>query len=225
MAGDGTQRDRPSSLAANVLNVPPGVPFLPALADALLEGRLVPGWEMRSPMDLPQVTIFLPTRRAARHLAEVLRARIGGTVLLPSIRPLGDVQDDLAIGADTDGLQSFELDPVMPTMERRLLLTELVLKWRRAQHRTELAEKGEGALSIPSSPADAAGLAADLAALMDQVATEEVSWDGLGGLVPDSDEFTQWWDITTRFLSIAVTAWPNVLAARGMTDPADHRRA
>ncbi|MEN0087910.1 MAG: double-strand break repair protein AddB [Pseudomonadota bacterium] len=210
---------------ANVLNVPPGVPFLPALADALLEGRLIQNWEMHSPLDLADVTIFLPTRRAARTLTDVLRQRIGGTVLLPSIRPLGDVQDDLALGAADDGLRPLELDPVMPAMERRLLLTELVLKWRRAQAAKEREDKGEAALSIPASPADAAGLAADLAALMDQVATEEVSWDGLAGLVPDTEEFSEWWDITTRFLSIAVTAWPSILAARDMTDPAEHRRA
>ncbi|MEM1364648.1 MAG: double-strand break repair protein AddB, partial [Pseudomonadota bacterium] len=212
---------------ANVLNVPPGVAFLPALADALLDGRLISDWKFNSPLDLAGVTIFLPTRRAARTLSDVLRERIGGTVLMPSIRPLGDVQDELAmLGGDAsgDGLRPLKLDPVMPAMERRLLLTELVLTWRRAQAQRELETKAEGALEIPASPADAAGLAADLAALMDQVATEEVSWDGLAGLVPDSHEFTEWWDITTRFLSIAIEVWPTILATRGMTDPADHRR-
>ncbi|MEO0635340.1 MAG: double-strand break repair protein AddB [Pseudomonadota bacterium] len=210
---------------ANVFNIPPGVPFLPTLADALLDGRLIPEWRMSSPLDLVDVTIFLPTRRAARELGDIFRQRVSGAALLPSIRPLGDVQEDLALGAGMDGPGPLDLDPVMAPMERRLLLTAQILAWRRSQSEREQKQNPEAALSFSSTPADAAALAADLATLMDQVATEETGWSQLAGLVPDTDEFTEWWDITTRFLQIAVETWPSILRAYGMMDPAEHRRS
>ena len=47
-----------------VLSIPPGCPFLPTLVDALLGGRLLPGFPA-APDSLAEATIYLPTRRAA----------------------------------------------------------------------------------------------------------------------------------------------------------------
>jgi len=49
---------------------------------------------------LSRITIFLPTRRACRALREAfLRASEGRALLLPRMRPLGDLDDDeLALG-------------------------------------------------------------------------------------------------------------------------------
>ena len=54
---------------ARVFSIPAGAPFLPAFADALLAGRIVPGWPAgQDPLSLSDGLILLPTRRAARAL-------------------------------------------------------------------------------------------------------------------------------------------------------------
>ena len=51
-----------------LFTIPASVPFLPALIDALLAGRLVDGFPgSRDPMELAQATLYLPTRRACRR--------------------------------------------------------------------------------------------------------------------------------------------------------------
>jgi MurNAc alpha-1-phosphate uridylyltransferase len=51
----------------NVFTIPPGAPFLDTLAGAILDGRLVGGVPLREqPFALADLTLYLPTRRAAR---------------------------------------------------------------------------------------------------------------------------------------------------------------
>jgi inactivated superfamily I helicase len=70
-----------------VLNIPAGVKFLPALAEALLSGRLVPGFVPNDdPLALADVTIYLPTRRAARELRSP-SSSTGSAVAPRSCRP------------------------------------------------------------------------------------------------------------------------------------------
>jgi len=73
-----------------IYTVPPGRPFLTALAKALLAGNLpIPGGVRPAPMQLADVTLLLPTRRATRALQEAfLAAGGGGAMLLPKIRPI-----------------------------------------------------------------------------------------------------------------------------------------
>ena len=84
--------------SSRVLSIPPGVPFLASLADALLDGRLIPGFHGGAhPLALADVTVFVPTRRAARALRKIFAERLGGAAaILPVVRPLGDVDEDLA---------------------------------------------------------------------------------------------------------------------------------
>ncbi len=50
-----------------VFTIPPSAPFLPTLAQALMDGRLVPGFAPGAdPAELARATIYLPTRRACR---------------------------------------------------------------------------------------------------------------------------------------------------------------
>ncbi|RVC26892.1 hypothetical protein, partial [Mesorhizobium sp. M7A.F.Ca.CA.004.04.2.1] len=81
--------------SSRVFSIPPGAPFLPTLAEALLAGRLVPGFRFDGdPLALADVTIYVPTRRAARaarlSTKTPRKARGGGgSAILPVIRPLG----------------------------------------------------------------------------------------------------------------------------------------
>jgi ATP-dependent helicase/nuclease subunit B len=69
--------------------------------------------------------------------------------------------------------------------------------------------------------AQAAKLAAELARLMDDVETENVSLERLKGLVPDA--FSGHWQKTLRFLDIVLDWWPRHLAEKELISPVDRR--
>lgn len=54
-----------------IFTIPAGEPFLQRLAQALIEGDLpVPGGKAPNALELPDTTLLLPTRRAARALQD-----------------------------------------------------------------------------------------------------------------------------------------------------------
>ncbi len=83
------------SASPRVFTIPPTAPFLPVLARGILDGRVIPGFAPRTaPERLADLTIYLPTRRAARALATCLADELGASaLLLPRIVPLGDVDE------------------------------------------------------------------------------------------------------------------------------------
>ena len=74
--------------SAHVYTVPPGRPFLHALAASILRGDLpIPGGATPQALDLPNITLLLPTRRAARAMQDAFLTASGGRALmLPRIR-------------------------------------------------------------------------------------------------------------------------------------------
>ena len=70
---------------------------------------------------------------------------------------------------------------------------------------------------------DAFALAADLAALIDEMLIEGVAWRALDDLYMAN--FDDYWRITTTFLGIAVAEWPKLLAEHGLVDPAQRQIA
>ncbi|WP_244530826.1 double-strand break repair protein AddB [Pseudoxanthobacter soli] len=209
------------SRPARVFTIPPARPFVETLADALIDGTLA--GPATDPLALADATVYVPTRRAARALGQALVDRLGGeAAILPAIRPLGDVEEDLiALDGPADGRHPST--PAADALGRRLAMTELVLGWSRAlSDRSRAFFRGE-TIAVPTSAADAARLADDLLRLMDQVTTEEASWDGLADLVPE--DLADYWQITTAFLSVATRAWPDILAERGLADPVARRIA
>ena len=87
-----------------VLSVPYSVPFLRSVVAALVDGRLVEGFETRTrPERLTQATLYLPTRRAGRLVREIFMEELGTqAVLLPRIVALGDIDEDELAFADED---------------------------------------------------------------------------------------------------------------------------
>lgn len=204
--------------APRLFSIPGTDPFLETLYDALRSGRLIADWDPQDPLAWADLTILLPTRRAGRAFRDLFLERSGsGSVILPRIRPIGDVDEDLP-PLETDDTDP-EIAPAISNFDRHLGLTKLVMQWTRAlrgpnPHTT-------GPIRVPASPADAAWLARDLAALMDQVATEEVEWSGLSHLVPD--DHAGYWQLTLAFLQIATNAWPDYLKERGFLAQAERR--
>lgn len=187
-----------------IYNIPPGQSFVDALAAGLLERC------GDDPAALTAVTVLLPNRRAVRALTDAfLRLTGGRAMLLPTMRPIGNVdEDELLLFADTADLD-MELPPAAPPLWRLTQLAQLVQHW-------ETRLRGE-----PALPAQAAKLAAALAQLLDQAQTEGVDLHRLKELAPQ--EFATHWQRTLEFLNILTEHWPNILRDGGYMDPAARR--
>ncbi|MGD9784747.1 MAG: double-strand break repair protein AddB [Hyphomicrobiaceae bacterium] len=216
----------------SVYTIPAGVAFLERLADAVLSGEIGARGRGDGPLDLADITLLLPTRRAARAAQEAFLKRGGQrTQILPQIRPIAEGEDtlglllDLAAPATAIGspLEADALPPI-PPLQRRLILTRLVMAWSDS---VRAARKGGGADFDPvlsagrETPAQAAQLAAELARLIDMVETENVSLDGIGRLVPE--RHSEHWQLTIRFLEIVTQFWPAYLTEHGLASPSAAR--
>jgi ATP-dependent helicase/nuclease subunit B len=201
-----------------VFTVPPSAPFLPTLAAALLDGRLVPGFAPRGdPLKLASATIFLPTRRGARALASaILQATGGEATMLPRIVPLGDVDEDaLAFTEDAPLARPEAADP----LHRKLALATLVRKW------AELLPEatGDQYRLLAASPSAAIALADSLSRLFDDLIIAGISLDALRKAVPP--ELDRYWENSFKFLQDAYEGWFSYLAASGLADPTQRRDA
>lgn len=206
-----------------VFTIAPGAAFLPALADALVGGQLVLGFQLdNDPLKLADATIYVPTRRAARELRAIFVERsAGGSAILPTVKPLGEFDDDEAAFSE-EGAGVLDLAPPIAPIDRLLHLAPLVRHWR-SRLPAEVAARFDEQVTVPASAADAIWLARDLAALMDEIETEGSDWTRLGGLAPGA--LSGWWQVTLDFLAIVTRHWPDFLAEKGWSNPAAHRGA
>src|SRR5271156_863778 len=113
----------------HLFTIPSDRPFLATLAQGLV--TLAGG----DPLRLARMTVLLPTRRAARSLREAFLRLTGegsdpgAPLLLPRMRPIGDLDgDEFEFGDD----ETLAIPPAIPELRRRLLLTRLVLEWSEA---------------------------------------------------------------------------------------------
>jgi ATP-dependent helicase/nuclease subunit B len=207
-------------LRADVYTIPSSRPFVDALATGILDQY------GSDPLTLSRVTVLLPTRRACRSLREAfLRTGDGVPMLLPDIRPIGDVEEDEILltaneagGTESGqglGQQILELPEAIPGLRRELLLVQLILRFNEGR-RVET-----GAVTGSLDAAQAAHLARDLAALIDQVQTEGLNFADLVNIVPES--LASHWQLTLDFLAIVKDFWPKILDEQGFIDPARRR--
>lgn len=216
---------------ANIYTVEAGRSFLDCLAAAILDGSLPSaGGVAPATLDLPRITLYLPTRRATRALQDAfLRASGGRALLLPKIVPISEGEEDLSlITAAAEAETTSELGAIPPAigeLERRLVLTSLIQRWTEVMHQARGADAALEPLAAAgsSTPAQAAVLAKELAGLMDMIETENVSLDGLAKLVPET--FSEHWQKTLKFLEIVTQAWPAYLAQSGHLTAVGRRNA
>ncbi len=210
---------------ANVFNIPASAPFLPALIDALRAGKLVPGFPAGGdPLALARATLYLPTRRACRLARDVfLDALDGNAAILPRIIALGDLdEDEIAFAEAATGAlagAALALPDALSGLARAMPLAALILRWAQT-----IAPRDAGqAPLVANNPATALALARDLARLMDDMTTRQVSWDRLDALVPA--EFDEYWKVTLGFLQFIRTHWPAYLKEQDRMEPAARRDA
>lgn len=205
--------------APALFTIPPTRPFVDALAGGLLtEAEASP----RGVEALADLLVLLPTRRACRALREAfLRASDGRALLLPRMRPIGDVdEEELGLAAAGDpaaaAAELIDLPPAIDATRRRFLLARLILA------APDLSSpKRSGDRGAAPSPDRALMLADELARLLDQTQTEGLSLEAVAGLVPDL--YADHWRMTVEFLKILSERWPDLLGAIGALDPAERR--
>jgi ATP-dependent helicase/nuclease subunit B len=179
----------------NLFALPPHLPLLDAVAIDWLR-------RTEDPIQRAEGIILLPTRRAARALAEAfLRASGGEPLLLPRITALGALDETpLALAGVLD------LPPAIEPAQRLAALTRLILA-------------RQGADGAPRTADRAWLLAGELALLMDEAEREEID---LAVTLPDAADpaFAAHWARTLQFLRIVTGVWPEYLAENGLMNPA-----
>src|SRR3954467_13031015 len=181
-----------------VFSVPVSVPFLRTVIAALIDGRLVDGFEARKdPLNLARATLYLPTRRAGRLAREIFLDELRtDAAILPRIVALGDIdEDELAFSEGSEqfgGVAPLDIPPKLGELERRLVLARLVAAWAKQPVLSPLVVGGA---------ASTLTLAGDLARLIDDMVTRGVDWSALDRLVPD--QFDEYWKYSLEFLQIA----------------------
>ncbi|SDM38565.1 double-strand break repair protein AddB [Maricaulis salignorans] len=190
--------------APRLFTLPPQADFLRSIARRL---RLEFNVETH-PDALTRVLILTPTRRAAKALGDAFAEEAGtGVALLPMIRPLGDID------VDDPPFEPGELagiaPPAVSASRRRFELARLILA-------------KEAALGREIGIGGALALAEPLGALLDDLATEDVTDlsvldEALKEHLPaDRRE-------AVEFLNIVGTIWPMRLKELGLVDSAARR--
>jgi ATP-dependent helicase/nuclease subunit B len=185
---------------SGIFTIPASAPFGETLARGLM-ARVE-----KTPFALSEVTIYLPTRRAARSFGEAFAKVLGGATLLPQFRALGDSdEDDFQFDLANEGL---DLPPAISSIRRQLLLAFMIRK-----KSTSLGEI--------MNFSQAAALAESLAKVMDDAERQGADLARLEELAPQS--LAAHWEDVTRFLILIRDNWPALLADDGVINPADRR--
>ena len=201
-----------STLPPRVFTIAPDKPFLEVLARCVLNGFPREGGEKPGSFDLARWTILLPTRRAVREMEDIFFRISGGAgLLLPRIRPIGDIHEDLLAPSHDAGLAEEPLS----APGQLLLLIDLIDDWARANPLIPLARE------IASAPQQAKGLAQSLAELLDTLETEDIEAAQVAELY--GLETARHREAILDFLAIARETYPARLRAANLIGPQARR--
>lgn len=180
--------------------IAPERPFIDDLAFGLLQWM-----DKTRPEALTELVVLVPNRRTARELGQALARQSGERpVLLPQVRPLGDLDDDAP--PFTPGSLGLDLDPAIDPLARRFELADLVSRLH----------------PEPLGFAHALELAQSLGQFLDSLYLEEVeSVEALAGLV--HGDMARHWQQSADLLTAVAQQWPERLRALGLVDPAWRR--
>jgi ATP-dependent helicase/nuclease subunit B len=186
------------------LNIPAHRPFLEDLAAGVLD------WLGDAPPEtLSDAVILLPNRRAARAFGAAL-SRLSGDkpILLPQVRPLGDLEEDEPPFAP--GEIGLDLPPAIAPLTRRFEMARMI------------AEDLKGEFEDSLSPLRALELADAFGGFLDSCQIEEISDLSKVETLVHAD-LAEHWQTSAKFLGLAIKAWPDRLATMGLMDPAERR--
>jgi len=185
--------------------IPAHRPFLGDLAAGVWRALAPGGVE-----SLSEATILLPTRRATRALAEAFLKTAGqSAVLLPQIRALGDLDEGEAPFEPGD--LALDLPPAISPLRKRFELARLV-----AENEDLLERRLDAGAALE--------LADALTGFLDACQIEETGDPAVVAALAEGD-LARHWQVSARFLNLALEAWPRRLEALGVVDIAARRVA
>ena len=188
---------------SNIYTIPAGIPFAKSLAANLLHEH------KSNPQSLADILILLPTRRACRTVREAfLQLNDGKPIMLPALQALGDIDEEelsLSIAGQNASDALLDLPPVLPSMQRQILLSKAIMQRQ----------------NFPDGFDQALNLTKPLGHLLDQIYTENLDIKDLANLVPE--DFATHWQVTLDFLKILSEVWPQILSDMNVIDAADRR--
>jgi ATP-dependent helicase/nuclease subunit B len=177
-------------------------PFLDDLAFGLTAALAPLG-----PEALADALVLTPTRRATRELAEAfLRTGSANALLLPQIRALGDL--DEGEPPFEPGDLSLDLPPAISPLRRRFELARLVF-----DHQAILRRSLDAHAALDMGDA--------LAGFLDSLQIEEITDPDVYQLVDEA--FAEHWQVSAKFLALALEAWPRRLRDLGLIDITERR--
>ena len=199
-----------SSRRPRVFNIAPGGNFLDILAKQLLNGFPLDGERPVPP--LSSWTVLLPTRRAARQLGLILLRESGQrALLLPRIRPIGDLDDDQPSHEN----DSIELPQAISRSGQFFILLSLLHQWSKENPLIGLAQE------IANSPSQSLALATSLLKLVDQFEIEELTLENIG-VVYEAD-LSEHRDAILSLLSLIKIELPKKLHDENLLGQSDRR--
>lgn len=152
-----------------VYSIAPGGKFMPDLAQEIISGFPFADRHKVQP-PLQQWSIFLPTRRSARLLGSLLFEASGqSALLLPAIKPIGDIDDEL-LSFDAHAL---EVKQAISKTGQVFLLLDVLTDWAVQNPQISIARE------IQNSHSQSLNLAKSLLKLIDQIETEETGFKNL----------------------------------------------
>jgi ATP-dependent helicase/nuclease subunit B len=190
-------------MAPNLFTIAPDADFIAELVKAVLAGFPLPEGESHPP--LHQYTILVPNRRTANAMRRAFVEQ-ADSLLLPRIRPIGDV-DEL----DDTGLDAGVLTPVA----QHFALISLVHEWIEAYPHLQLAQ------TLRHAPSQVQALAQSLAQLVNSLDIEEQSLEALR----DSEglEIAQHQEAVVSLLALLHGRLPALLQERRLIGPQRYR--
>ena len=184
-----------------VYTIAPHLPPLWTLATGILAAY-------HETKDLSHITVLLPNRRSCQALKKTfVLANNNQALLLPNIQPIGDIgEEEEGILKPQLAMHALELLPVIPEIEKILLLARFIEAWQ-GKHHIHMAQ--------------AVHLAHELIGFLSQVQKEQLSIESLEDIVPG--ELAHHWQMTLKFLKILIRQWPGILHERGYMDALEYR--
>jgi len=194
----------------NVFSISPSAPFLKTLVEAILGGQLLADWPTNNPFWLSDVTIILPTQRAALAVAEMFATAQKGASALPDIRTFADTnqEEELFLPLVEPDVQPRAISPI----ERRFLLAQMIKAWAKNHPDAALLDP----VSMELNPVRILQMADSLAKLIDDFAIEQADPAALRNIM--AENLPRNGQLNMDFLEIILSAWPEILAERQQID-------
>ena len=184
-------------------------------ADALVAG-IVPRYSERN-LGLARLTLLLPSSRAARSVSEAFIRHYGkqgsAGLLMPRMVMIGDLDLNEALGSLLDPIGASDIPSASDPTRRWLALAKYL---RLAMEREDRPVPGDAALLR---------MARELAATMDRLIAEEVSFDDFLSerVLGVHTDLSKHWQDNTKLFKLVQAMWQIELEERGEVDLATRR--